>query len=295
MMDATGGNLRQLTENTVDDRGPAWSPDGTRIAFVSNRDTGQPHETEIYVMNADGSDQQRITEKRGFEWGVDWRPDISQETSQPAATPAPIEPALSINIPEGSPPVIDGTMSSSEWDKALVETLSDGSELLLMHAGDYLYLGIRSNTPEMIGANIFVEDGGQIMILHTSAALGTAIYQQAADSWQQEQGFDWQCRSSSNSAGAQAERATYLQENHWLAANSRMGAPDELEYQIELTDASQRIAVSVFRSSIPDERAFWPLTLDDDCIKPNPGGLPAELHFSPELWMMISIIKPGED
>jgi hypothetical protein len=31
-------------------------------------------------MNADGSDQQRITEKSGFEWGVDWRPD-------PAALP----------------------------------------------------------------------------------------------------------------------------------------------------------------------------------------------------------------
>jgi len=79
-MNANGGNLCQLTENSVDDRGPARSPDGTRIAFVSNRDTGLPNDTEIYVMNADGSDQQRITEKSGFEWGVDWRPD-------PAALP----------------------------------------------------------------------------------------------------------------------------------------------------------------------------------------------------------------
>jgi Tol biopolymer transport system component/pimeloyl-ACP methyl ester carboxylesterase len=98
VMDSKGGNLRQLTENSVDDRGPAWSPDGTRIAFVSNRDTGLPNDTEIYVMNvkdalrsegADGTDQQRITEKPGFEWGVDWRPDL---TALPAYTPL-YEPA----------------------------------------------------------------------------------------------------------------------------------------------------------------------------------------------------------
>jgi 7,8-dihydropterin-6-yl-methyl-4-(beta-D-ribofuranosyl)aminobenzene 5'-phosphate synthase len=87
VVDANGKNLRQLTDNQVDDRGPAWSPDGTRIAFVSNRDTGLQNDTEIYVMNADGSDQQRIIEKSGFEWGVDWRPMVTQEFSQPDITP----------------------------------------------------------------------------------------------------------------------------------------------------------------------------------------------------------------
>ena len=191
-------------------------------------------------------------------------------------------------VPSGTQPTINGTLSPGEWDEALVETLSDGSELLLMHADDYLYLGVRPNTPEMTGANIYIEDNGQIMILHTSAALGTAIYQQGVDGWQQTQAFDWQCRDRSDSASAQAKRTAYLQENHWLAANSRMGAPNELEYQIEVTDGSQRIAVSVFRSSTPDERAFWPATLDDDTIQPNPGGLPTELHFSPDQWEMLN-------
>ena len=200
----------------------------------------------------------------------------------------------SIVVPAGTPPTIDGTLSPGEWDKALVEILSDGSELLLMHADDYLYLGVRSNTPEMTGANIYIEDNGQIIILHTSAALGTAIYEQGADSWQQTQEFDWQCRNRGDSVAAQAERSAYLQENHWLAANSRMGAPNELEYQIEVTVASQRIAVSVFRSSTPDERAFWPATLDDDTIQPNPGGLPPELHFSPEQWGMLNLKNLGE-
>ena len=38
-------------------RGPAWSPDGSRIAFESFRD-GQ---SEVYVMNADGSGLTRLS------------------------------------------------------------------------------------------------------------------------------------------------------------------------------------------------------------------------------------------
>ena len=191
--------------------------------------------------------------------------------------------------PPWNPPAIDGALAPAEWKDAATASLSDGSELLMMQDDDYLYLGIRSVTPEMIGANVYVEDGGQIMILHTSAALGTAVYQQETDKWQQTQGFDWQCRNTGNSAAAQAERTAYLQENHWLAANSRMGEPNELEYQIKITYTSQRIAVSVFRSSTPNERAFWPPTLNDDSIQPNPGGLPTELRFSPEQWALINI------
>src|SRR6185369_9527895 len=43
--------LLRLTNNNAMDGGPSWSPDGTRIAFCSNRDG----KNEIYVMNVDGS------------------------------------------------------------------------------------------------------------------------------------------------------------------------------------------------------------------------------------------------
>ena len=39
------------------DAAPAWSPDGSRIAFMSNRD-GNP---DIYTMNPDGSDAKQLT------------------------------------------------------------------------------------------------------------------------------------------------------------------------------------------------------------------------------------------
>lgn len=49
--------LTRLTDNAATDRHPTWSADGSRIAFVSERD-GNP---EIYSMNADGTDVVRLT------------------------------------------------------------------------------------------------------------------------------------------------------------------------------------------------------------------------------------------
>jgi len=50
---------------------PAWSPDGQRIAFSSNRDGNY----ELYVMNADGSGQRRLTHNRPVDAGPSWSPD----------------------------------------------------------------------------------------------------------------------------------------------------------------------------------------------------------------------------
>ena len=50
---------------------PAWSPDGTRIAFSSNRD----HDSDIYVMRADGSQQTRLTYSPANDQVPKWSPD----------------------------------------------------------------------------------------------------------------------------------------------------------------------------------------------------------------------------
>ena len=52
VVNADGTGLINLTNHASDDTRPDWSPDGTLIAFQSNRH-GNP---EIYVMHADGSD-----------------------------------------------------------------------------------------------------------------------------------------------------------------------------------------------------------------------------------------------
>ena len=52
-VDSSGGTPLQLTTNAVTDGDPGWSPDGTEIAFATNRDGN----FEIYKMNADGTGQ----------------------------------------------------------------------------------------------------------------------------------------------------------------------------------------------------------------------------------------------
>ena len=58
-MDADGGNQERLTNNPAYDSDPAWSPDRTKIAFVSNRNGGFD---QIYVMDAYGKHAIRLTD-----------------------------------------------------------------------------------------------------------------------------------------------------------------------------------------------------------------------------------------
>lgn len=207
----------------------------------------------------------------------------------PTTTPTPRpDPAL-ISVPQGKPPTIDGTLSPGEWDDAATDTFADGSELFLIYSDGYLYLGIRSSTSEMIVGNIFVDRGDEIAILHTSAALGTAIYAKGSEGWEQTQGFVWRCRKIGNDEAALAERDAFFEGDHWVAANSRTGTPNELEYRIEATGKILRLAANILRSSNPNEKIPWPADLDDDCITPTPGGLPDALHFSPEKWATVGL------
>jgi Tol biopolymer transport system component len=80
VMDADGSDPRRLTFNDAHDHMLSWSPDGTRIAFASDRDGNY----EIYVMavpdgsDADGSNPQRLTDNDADEWFPSWSPDGAQ-------------------------------------------------------------------------------------------------------------------------------------------------------------------------------------------------------------------------
>jgi len=63
---------RNLTQSYVGQVQPNWSPDGTKIAFISLRDTGN----ELYVMSSDGDAQTRLTETPiDYELHPAWSPD----------------------------------------------------------------------------------------------------------------------------------------------------------------------------------------------------------------------------
>ena len=73
VMAPDGSDQRNLTRNPAPDGGAAWSPDGRRIAFVSERDGA--NNSEIYVMDADGSRQTRLTTAARGDTHPTWSPD----------------------------------------------------------------------------------------------------------------------------------------------------------------------------------------------------------------------------
>ncbi len=82
LVDETGVPLppERLTFNAEEERGPAWSPDGTRIAFSCRRGPlvrGLPS-FEICVMDADGSNLVQLTNNNVQDLTVTWSPDGQQ-------------------------------------------------------------------------------------------------------------------------------------------------------------------------------------------------------------------------
>uniref|UniRef100_A0A7C4RQF1 Uncharacterized protein n=1 Tax=Desulfatirhabdium butyrativorans TaxID=340467 RepID=A0A7C4RQF1_9BACT len=65
------GALKQLTDSADTDIYPQWSPDGTKIAWVS----GAPGRSHIWIMNRDGSGKRQLTSATGMQGWPEWSSD----------------------------------------------------------------------------------------------------------------------------------------------------------------------------------------------------------------------------
>lgn len=89
VMHRDGTGRRRLTDADGTSCGPSWSPDGTQIAFSSDRAGDKP---QIWVMNADGSEQTQVTNEPSGARAPAWSPDgelIAYETDGSLVTAAP--------------------------------------------------------------------------------------------------------------------------------------------------------------------------------------------------------------
>lgn len=72
VMNADGSEQIRLTHGAANNLHPAWSPDGRRIAFISEP---QGNKAQVHLMNADGSAGKRLTQPDKHHFAPSWAPD----------------------------------------------------------------------------------------------------------------------------------------------------------------------------------------------------------------------------
>jgi hypothetical protein len=132
--------------------------------------------------------------------------------------------------------------------------------------------------------SICTVDDKQVSILHSSAGLGTAIFEKEGDDWRRIQQFSYCCWGAS-----QDQLDAFLQREGWVASVGPRGVPEEMEYQIAMNEGALTLAVVYVDDFTFETALYWPETLDDDCLGLAliPEDPPEWLLFAPETWVTI--------
>ena len=132
VMNAAGAEVKQLTFNTYEERGPAWSPDGSRIAFIGRVGARGGNTFEICIINADGSHLVQLTDNALFEGTMTWTPDGRKVIFQSpgGANPTLLYAVDSDTTCDTSKPVTSScTCTAGVGDACVTQLTTDGVSL----------------------------------------------------------------------------------------------------------------------------------------------------------------------
>jgi Tol biopolymer transport system component len=97
VVNANGADLKDLTNDPLDENVPTWSPDGKQIAFVAGKAVSENESNQrtfdVYVMNASGAARTRLTQGLPPDYALSWQPvPASGESPTPTESPSPTPP-----------------------------------------------------------------------------------------------------------------------------------------------------------------------------------------------------------
>ncbi|HEX9268537.1 MAG TPA: S9 family peptidase [Candidatus Limnocylindria bacterium] len=76
LVDVASGELRELTDGAHDDRAPAWSPDGRRIAWSRSRGRARDfNANDIWIMDVETGETRQLSREAGRATSPTWSPD----------------------------------------------------------------------------------------------------------------------------------------------------------------------------------------------------------------------------
>lgn len=178
-------SIQRLTWTDRVEFSPAWSPDGTRIVFAA----GTLQKFELFVMNADGTGEQQLTQGLEQAWRPDWSPDgrtiVFQAKNEIAVMDAAGGEPKSIAVgeaptwsPDGSRIAFSARPGDSDG-RAIWTMAADGTDLKRITTGPWDYEPDWSPDGRRI---VFTRLELQAMELHVVNVDGTGHAVVAADS-----------------------------------------------------------------------------------------------------------------
>ena len=166
IVDVPGGKTVQVTSGDYDDSTPRWSPDGTRLAFVSSRegDSDRENNSDIYIVDArEGASPTRLTSWHGPDDTPEWSPDGSEIAYLQGGEPrlsAYMQDVLAVMPSTGGAPRI--LAASLDRDVARPVWAADGRSLWALVSDD------RAQHLARIDAR----DGGLVRVLEGRRVVG---------------------------------------------------------------------------------------------------------------------------
>jgi len=203
----------------------------------------------------------------------------------------------SVQVPTGSPPIIDGIIEPHEWEDAAQLPIHGAEGVLVKQANGRLYIGIKGDTGGFASVGLATADS--IHILHASTGLITASYVRHDDGWRRIHDFEGPVTQSGGRfhrdelGSTSAYRLAQYAQFGWYANLVGTGLPTDMEYEVQIRNPESDgmyMSIVLFQAHSQVRYAHAPVGLDDASLDRDliEGSANTDLQFNPASWIKLN-------